>query len=143
MSSPSYSSAIRRRLALIRSYLIGFATSWPPRTLTLTAPAHGVTWNFLPKIVNRRTTAHGQHWSPARFKETFRPSAETLDIVHPWLTHEVGVPADNIRLSPSGDILQLNVTVAETEPTLPLDVCVPTPAGVRNVVPVSHTYGAR
>jgi tripeptidyl-peptidase-1 len=71
--------------------------------------------DFLLDIADPQSPNYGQHWSPARVKETFRPSAETVDTVHAWLTHEAGIHADNIQLSPSSEILQLNVTVAEAE----------------------------
>ncbi|KAJ7830284.1 subtilisin-like protein [Mycena leptocephala] len=71
--------------------------------------------DFLLDIADPQSPNYGQHWSPARVKETFRPSAETVDTVHAWLTHEAGIHVDNIQLSPSSEILQLNVTVAEAE----------------------------
>jgi hypothetical protein len=35
--------------------------------------------------------------------------------VHAWLTHGPAIHADKIQLNASGDIPQLNVTVAEAE----------------------------
>ncbi|KAJ7447974.1 subtilisin-like protein [Mycena latifolia] len=70
---------------------------------------------FLLDVADPRSPKYGQHWSPAQVKETFRPSKETVDIVHGWLTHGAGIHADKIRLSPTGEILQLNVTIAEAE----------------------------
>ncbi|KAJ6578646.1 subtilisin-like protein [Mycena vulgaris] len=73
---------------------------------------------FLLDIADPRSPSYGQHWSPAKVKETFRPSTETVDTVHAWLTHGAGIHADKIRLNPNGDILQLNVTIAEAESLL-------------------------
>ncbi|KAJ7087067.1 subtilisin-like protein [Mycena epipterygia] len=73
---------------------------------------------FLLDIADPRSPNYGQHWSPAQVKETFRPSTETVDTVHAWLTHGAGIRADKIRLSPNGDIVQLNVTIAEAESLL-------------------------
>ncbi|KAJ6498356.1 subtilisin-like protein, partial [Mycena vitilis] len=70
---------------------------------------------FLLDIADPRSPNYGQHWSPARVKETFRPSVETVDTVHSWLTHDAGIDADKIKHSSNDDILQLNVTIAEAE----------------------------
>ncbi|KAJ7320853.1 subtilisin-like protein [Mycena albidolilacea] len=73
---------------------------------------------FLLDIADPRSPNYGQHWSPARVKETFRPSQETIETVRGWLTQDAGIHADKIRLTPSGDILQLDVTIAEAESLL-------------------------
>ncbi|KAJ7440062.1 subtilisin-like protein [Mycena galericulata] len=70
---------------------------------------------FLLDIADPQSPNYGQHWSPAQVKETFRPSTETVETVHAWLTNDAGIHADKIKLSSSGEILQLNVTVAEAE----------------------------
>ncbi|KAJ7203551.1 subtilisin-like protein [Mycena pura] len=71
---------------------------------------------FLLDIADPRSPNYGQHWSPAQVKETFRPSVESVATVHAWLTaHDAGIRADKIRLSANGDILTLNVTIAEAE----------------------------
>ncbi|KAJ7902510.1 subtilisin-like protein [Mycena olivaceomarginata] len=74
--------------------------------------------NFLLDIADPRSPNYGQHWSPARVKETFRPSQETIETVRGWLTQDAGIHADKIQLAPSGDILQLDVTIAEAESLL-------------------------
>ncbi|KAJ6556244.1 subtilisin-like protein [Mycena capillaripes] len=66
-------------------------------------------------IADPRSANYGKHWSPAQVKETFRPSKETVDIVSEWLTHGANIHADAIRLSPNGDILQLNLTISAAE----------------------------
>ncbi|KAJ7830274.1 Pro-kumamolisin, activation domain-containing protein [Mycena leptocephala] len=71
--------------------------------------------DFLLDIADPRSPNYGQHWSPARVKEAFRPS--TLCTRDPCT-------ADNIRLNASGDILELNVTVAEAEHLLEAEYCV-------------------
>jgi tripeptidyl-peptidase-1 len=73
---------------------------------------------FLLDIADPRSPNYGQHWSPARVKETFRPSQETIETVRGWLTQDAGIHADKIQLAPSGDILQLDVTIAEAESLL-------------------------
>ncbi|KAF7335380.1 Subtilisin-like protein [Mycena venus] len=75
---------------------------------------------FLLDIADPQSPKYGQHWSPVRVKETFRPSSETVNTVHAWLTHE-GVQADKIQLSPNGDILHLDVTIADAERLLQAD----------------------
>jgi tripeptidyl-peptidase I len=66
-------------------------------------------------IADPRSPNYGKHWSPARVAETFRPAKETVDTVHSWLVEDAGIPADKVKLSPNGDILQLDVTIAEAE----------------------------
>ncbi|KAJ7034568.1 subtilisin-like protein [Mycena alexandri] len=73
---------------------------------------------FLLDIADPRSPNYGQHWSPARVKETFRPSADTINTVNGWLTQDAGIHADKIKLNPDGVILQLNVTIAEAESLL-------------------------
>jgi len=70
---------------------------------------------FLLDVADPRSPNYGQHWSPAQVKETFRPSAETVETVNAWLTHDAGIHGDKITLSPNGDILELNVSIAEAE----------------------------
>jgi tripeptidyl-peptidase-1 len=73
---------------------------------------------FLLDVADPQSPHYGQHWSPSRVKETFRPSAESVDTVQAWLTHDAGIHVDKIRLSASGDILNLDVTIAEAESLL-------------------------
>lgn len=60
---------------------------------------------------------YGNHWTPAKVAETFRPSAETVDTVREWLQNE-GIDASRIRLSKSGGWMEANVSVAEAEQLL-------------------------
>ncbi|KAJ7926418.1 Pro-kumamolisin, activation domain-containing protein, partial [Mycena leptocephala] len=76
---------------------------------------------FVLDVADLRSPNYGKHWSPAQVKETFRPSRETVDSGHAWLTHGAGINADKITLSPNGDMLQLNVTIAEAESLLQAD----------------------
>ncbi|KAJ7212411.1 subtilisin-like protein [Mycena haematopus] len=76
---------------------------------------------FLLDVADPRSPKYGQHWSPAQVKETFRPSAETVDTVYGWLTHDSGIHADKIRIGSNGDILQLNITIAEAQNLLKAD----------------------
>ncbi|KAF8212835.1 peptidase S8/S53 domain-containing protein [Mycena galopus ATCC 62051] len=73
---------------------------------------------FLLDVSDPQSPNYGKHWSPARVKETFRPSAETINIVHAWLAHDAGIPIEKIRLSANGDILHLDLTIAEAETIL-------------------------
>ncbi|KAJ7232666.1 peptidase S8/S53 domain-containing protein [Mycena haematopus] len=63
---------------------------------------------FLLDIADPRSPNYGQHWSHKK----------TVGAVHEWLTHDAGIDVDKIRLNPNGDILQLNVTIAEAESLL-------------------------
>jgi tripeptidyl-peptidase-1 len=71
--------------------------------------------DFFLDVADPRSPNYGQHWSPARVKETFRPSTPCT---------RGSCTADNIRLNASGDILELNVTVAEAERLLEAEYCV-------------------
>ncbi|KAJ6483985.1 subtilisin-like protein [Mycena sanguinolenta] len=73
---------------------------------------------FLLDIADPRSPNYGRHWSHEQVKQTFRPSTETVGAVLEWLTHDAGIDVDEIRLNPSGDIFQLDVTVAKAESLL-------------------------
>jgi tripeptidyl-peptidase-1 len=89
-----------------------------PLKLSLTQSNLDKLETILMDIADPRSINYGKHWSPAQVKDTFRPSKETFDAVRAWLTHDARIDEDKIRLSPNGDILQLNLTIAETEDLL-------------------------
>ncbi|PSR75788.1 hypothetical protein PHLCEN_2v8905 [Hermanssonia centrifuga] len=60
---------------------------------------------------------YGNHWSPAKVAQTFRPSKESIDTVYEWLTSE-GISASRIKLSNAGSWVEANTTVAEAEDLL-------------------------
>ncbi|KAI9066071.1 subtilisin-like protein [Trametes sanguinea] len=60
---------------------------------------------------------YGNHWSPAKVAETFKPSAESVSTVRGWLV-DSGIGADRMRLNPSGGWLVANVTISEAEELL-------------------------
>ncbi|KAI0737078.1 subtilisin-like protein [Daedaleopsis nitida] len=70
---------------------------------------------FLLDIADPRSPKYGKHWSPAQVAQTFRPSEETVDTVRSWAMNDGGIPVHNIKLSGNGDVLALNVTVAQAE----------------------------
>ncbi|KAF8169680.1 Pro-kumamolisin, activation domain-containing protein, partial [Mycena galopus ATCC 62051] len=70
---------------------------------------------FLLEIADPRSYKYGQHCSAVKVKETFQPSAETVETVYAWLTYDGGIHEDRTKLSSNGDILQLNLTIAEAE----------------------------
>ncbi|KAJ6484040.1 subtilisin-like protein [Mycena sanguinolenta] len=88
-----------------------------PLTLSLAQSNLDKLETFLLDVADPRSPNYGQHWSPEQVKETFRPSAETVDAVHGWL-HDVGIHADKIKLGSNGDILRLDITIAEAESLL-------------------------
>ncbi|KAF7363047.1 Subtilisin-like protein [Mycena venus] len=73
---------------------------------------------FVLDVADPRSPNYGKHWSPAQVRETFRPSQGAIDTVNGWLTDHAGIHADKIKLSPNGDILHLDVTIAEAESLL-------------------------
>ncbi|KAI9001568.1 subtilisin-like protein [Trametes punicea] len=72
---------------------------------------------YLLDVSHPESANYGNHWSPAKVAETFRPSAESVDAVRGWLV-ESGIDAERVRLNPSGGWLVANVTVAEAEELL-------------------------
>ena len=70
---------------------------------------------FLLDIADPASPNYGKHWSPAKVTETFRPAKETVDAVHSWLVDDAGIAAHKIRLNKNGDVMQLNLTIAEAE----------------------------
>ncbi|RDX57216.1 subtilisin-like protein [Lentinus brumalis] len=73
---------------------------------------------YLLDVADPRSPNYGKHWTPAKVAETFRPSKETVDTVHSWLVEEAGIDTHKIRLSQKGDVVHLDLTVAEAESLL-------------------------
>ncbi|OJT01787.1 Aorsin [Trametes pubescens] len=69
---------------------------------------------YLLDVSHPESPNYGNHWTPAKVAQTFRPSAEAVDTVRAWLA-DGGVSADRVRLNPSGGWLTANVTVEEAE----------------------------
>ncbi|KAJ7259142.1 subtilisin-like protein [Mycena haematopus] len=74
--------------------------------------------SLLLDVADPQSPNYGKHWTPAQVKETFRPSTETVDIVYGWLAHDAGIPVDKIMLNGNGDMLQVNLTIADAEALL-------------------------
>ncbi|CDO77010.1 hypothetical protein BN946_scf184298.g37 [Trametes cinnabarina] len=72
---------------------------------------------YLLDVSHPESPNYGNHWSPAKVAETFKPSAESVSTVRGWLV-ESGIGAERVRLNPSGGWLVANVTVAEAEELL-------------------------
>ncbi|KAI0787619.1 subtilisin-like protein [Fomes fomentarius] len=70
---------------------------------------------YLLDVADPHSPNYGKHWTPAKVAQTFRPSHESVDIVHSWLVDDAGIDARRIRLSPDGGALHLDVTVSEAE----------------------------
>ncbi|KAI9066070.1 subtilisin-like protein [Trametes sanguinea] len=73
--------------------------------------------DFLLDVSHPESPNYGNHWSPAKVAETFKPSTESVSTVRGWLV-DSGIGADRMRLNPSGAWLVANVTVAEAEELL-------------------------
>ncbi|KAH9846221.1 subtilisin-like protein [Lenzites betulinus] len=69
---------------------------------------------YLLDVSHPESPNYGNHWSPAKVAQTFRPSADAVDTVRSWLVGS-GIDAHRVRLNPSGGWLTANVTVAEAE----------------------------
>ncbi|VDC01711.1 unnamed protein product [Peniophora sp. CBMAI 1063] len=74
----------------------------------------------------------GQHWSPERVVDFFKPADHTVDTVIAWLG-EYGL-TERVKLSASKSWLQLNATVAEVEELLGTEYHLYThPSGVEQI----------
>ena len=69
---------------------------------------------FLYDISHPESPNYGQHWTPARVAQTFRPSEESVDVVRSWLAND-GLDWSRTRFSKDGAHLHLNASVAEAE----------------------------
>ncbi|KAI9060234.1 subtilisin-like protein [Trametes sanguinea] len=70
--------------------------------------------SYLLDIADPDSPNYGKHWTPAQIAETFRPSKESVDVVHSWLTGD-GVDSTRIELSDNGQYVRVNVSVSEAE----------------------------
>ncbi|OBZ72683.1 Aorsin [Grifola frondosa] len=70
--------------------------------------------DYLLEVSHPDSPSYGNHWSAAKVAETFRPSAESVDVVRAWLV-DSGIDAQRVKLSASGGWLHANVTVEEAE----------------------------
>ncbi len=69
---------------------------------------------YLLDIADPDSPNYGKHWTPAQVRDTFRPSQESIDVVHAWLTTD-GVHPERVQFSPDGMHLRVNVSVSEAE----------------------------
>ncbi|KAF7346770.1 Subtilisin-like protein [Mycena sanguinolenta] len=74
--------------------------------------------SLLLDVSDPQSPNYGKHWTHVQVKEAFRPSSETVDTVRGWLLHDAGIPVDQIKLNVNGDMMQVNVTIAEAEALL-------------------------
>ena len=73
---------------------------------------------YLIDIADPHSPNYGNHWSPAKVAETFRPSKESVDTVHSWLVNDLGIDSHKVQVNRNGDAVQLDITVAEAEDIL-------------------------
>lgn len=70
--------------------------------------------DYLLDIADPDSPNYGKHWTPAQVRNTFRPSQESVDVVHTWLASD-GVHPGRVKFSPDGMHLRVNVSVSEAE----------------------------
>ncbi|KAL1939834.1 hypothetical protein VTO73DRAFT_9534 [Trametes versicolor] len=70
--------------------------------------------DYLLDIADPDSPNYGMHWTPARVRDTFRPSQESVDVVHTWLASD-GVHPERVQFSPDGMHLRVDVSVSEAE----------------------------
>ncbi|KAI0671929.1 subtilisin-like protein [Trametes maxima] len=72
---------------------------------------------YLLDVSHPESANYGNHWTPARVAQTFRPAAESVATVRAWLA-DGGVDAERVRLGPTGGWIHANVSIAEAEALL-------------------------
>ncbi|EMD33177.1 hypothetical protein CERSUDRAFT_108358 [Gelatoporia subvermispora B] len=73
--------------------------------------------SYLLDVSHPESPNYGKHWTPAQVAETFRPSAEAVEVVRDWLLAS-GLNSSKIKLGPTGGWIQATVTVTEAEDLL-------------------------
>lgn len=71
--------------------------------------------SYLLDIADPSSPNYGQHWSPAKVADTFRPSEASVETVRLWMVDNQDIDPRKIQLNGKGDVIELNVTVAEAE----------------------------
>lgn len=69
---------------------------------------------FLLDIADPNSPNYGKHWTPAQVRDTFRPSQESVDVVHAWLATD-GVHPERVQYNTDDMHLRVNVGVSEAE----------------------------
>ena len=87
-------------------------------SIALTQPNIHNLESYLLDIADPTSPNYGQHWAVSRVAETFRPSRNTVDAVHAWITGGDGIDPTRVRLSKDGGYFDLDLTVAEAEALL-------------------------
>ncbi|OSD06822.1 subtilisin-like protein [Trametes coccinea BRFM310] len=85
-----------------------------PLSIALVQPNLHNLESYLLDIADPDSPNYGKHWTPAQIAETFRPSKESVDVVHSWLMSD-GVDPARIELSDNGQYVRVNVSVSEAE----------------------------
>ncbi|KAH9858769.1 subtilisin-like protein [Lenzites betulinus] len=70
--------------------------------------------DYLLDIADPESPNYGKHWTPAQVREKFRPSQESIDVVHAWLATD-GVHPERVQLSHDGAYVRVNVSISEAE----------------------------
>ncbi|EJF64895.1 subtilisin-like protein [Dichomitus squalens LYAD-421 SS1] len=68
---------------------------------------------YLLDIADPQSPNYGQHWTPERVKETFRPSQGSADVVRSWLVSNLD--AESSTIIQTDEVLSLNISVAQAE----------------------------
>ncbi|KAI0717849.1 subtilisin-like protein [Cerioporus squamosus] len=70
---------------------------------------------YLIDVAHPDSPNYSKHWTALEVANTFRPSAESVDVVRAWLVEDGWIDAERIVLSKSGGWVMVNVTVEEAE----------------------------
>ncbi|TBU55600.1 subtilisin-like protein [Dichomitus squalens] len=86
-----------------------------PLKIGLVQPNLASIEEYLMDVSHPDSPNYGNHWTPAKVAETFRPTPESVDTVRAWL-HKSGIEPHRVKLT--GGWLTANVTIAEAEELL-------------------------
>ncbi|GJJ08142.1 hypothetical protein Clacol_002350 [Clathrus columnatus] len=73
--------------------------------------------DYLMEVSHPDSPNYGQHWTPEKVIETFKPSFETVDTVTKWLK-EAGISVERIKLAKSQGWVEMKLTIEEAEELL-------------------------
>lgn len=86
-----------------------------PLKIGLTQPNLASIEEHLMDVSHPESANYGNHWSPAKVAQTFRPTQDSVDTVRTWL-HQSGIEPDRVKMA--GGWLTADVTIEEAEELL-------------------------
>ncbi|KAI0323950.1 hypothetical protein GY45DRAFT_1375935 [Cubamyces sp. BRFM 1775] len=113
-----------------------------PLSIALVQPNLHSLDDYLLEIADPESPNYGKLWTPEKVVETFRPSKESVDVVHPWLTTD-GIHPQRIQISENGAFVRENVSIAEAERLLETEYFTRTTLAKRPAAGVKRRAGLK